>query len=110
MAAPASAAPMALSAIWPGVTGRWGDMLGVWIDPVIAQVMMTLRDAFIESPFGVPPLGGRRPAPSGPPLYPGGSVRVRGDRASGTIRLRPLTPSLSTGGRVQRSECRISIH
>jgi hypothetical protein len=25
-----------------GVTGRWGDMDGVWIDPVMAQVMMTL--------------------------------------------------------------------
>jgi hypothetical protein len=24
------------------VTGRWGDIDGVWTDPVIAQVMMTL--------------------------------------------------------------------
>jgi hypothetical protein len=29
-------------AISAGVTGRCGDMLGVWIDPVTAQVMMTL--------------------------------------------------------------------
>lgn len=42
MAAPASAAPSADSAISSGVTGRWGDIDGVWIDPVIAQEMMTL--------------------------------------------------------------------
>ncbi len=43
IAAPASAASMAACAIWSGVTGRCGDMDGVWIDPVGAQVMMTLR-------------------------------------------------------------------
>jgi hypothetical protein len=43
MAAPASAAPTAASAISSGVTGRWGDMEGVWIAPVIAQLMMTFR-------------------------------------------------------------------
>jgi hypothetical protein len=44
MAAPASAAPTAASAISCGVTGRCGDMrAGVWIEPVTAQVMMTLR-------------------------------------------------------------------
>ena len=43
IAAPASAAATAASAISRGVTGRYGDMLGVWIDPVIAHVMMTLR-------------------------------------------------------------------
>ena len=42
IAAPASAAPIADSAICSGVIGRCGDMLGVWIEPVIAQVMMTL--------------------------------------------------------------------
>src|SRR6185503_4588734 len=42
-AAPASAAPMAASAISSAVIGRWGDIDGVWIEPVTAQVMMTLR-------------------------------------------------------------------
>src|SRR5262245_34962670 len=44
IAAPASAAPMACSAIWSGVTGKASDMVGVWIEPVTAQVMMTLSD------------------------------------------------------------------
>src|SRR3954452_3860062 len=43
IAAPASAAPTAASAICSGVTGRCGDMEGVWMAPVTAQVMMTLR-------------------------------------------------------------------
>src|SRR5437899_968755 len=43
IAAPASAAATAASAISRGVTGRCGDIDGVWIEPVIAQVMMTLR-------------------------------------------------------------------
>ncbi len=42
-AAPASAAPMAASAISSAVIGRCGDIDGVWIEPVTAQVMMTLR-------------------------------------------------------------------
>ena len=42
MAAPASAAPIAASAISCAVTGRCGDIDGVWIEPVTAQVMMTL--------------------------------------------------------------------
>src|SRR5690606_10966054 len=42
IAAPASAAPIAASAIWSAVTGRCGDMEGVWIEPVGAQVMMAL--------------------------------------------------------------------
>src|SRR5688572_1014392 len=42
IAAPACAAPIAPRAISAGVTGRYGDMLGVWIEPVAAQVMMTL--------------------------------------------------------------------
>ncbi len=41
--APAAAAPSAASAISSGVTGRCGDIDGVWIAPVTAQVMMTLR-------------------------------------------------------------------
>src|SRR5690349_23760414 len=41
-AAPASAAPIAASAISLAVTGRCGDIDGVWIEPVTAQVMMTL--------------------------------------------------------------------
>src|SRR5438132_10003603 len=47
MAAPASAAATAASAISFGVIGRYGDIDGVWIAPVTAQVMMTLRDALI---------------------------------------------------------------
>src|SRR5262245_55754843 len=42
IAAPASAAPMAASAIWSGVTGKCGDIDGVWIEPVTAHVMTTL--------------------------------------------------------------------
>ena len=42
IAAPASAAPIAASAISCAVTGRCGDIDGVWIEPVTAQVMMTL--------------------------------------------------------------------
>src|SRR5919201_1341931 len=44
IAAPASAAPMACSAIWSGGTGKASDMVGVWIAPVTAQVMITLSD------------------------------------------------------------------
>ena len=40
-AAPASAAPIAASAISLAVTGIAGDIDGVWIEPVTAQVMMT---------------------------------------------------------------------
>src|SRR5205807_2458380 len=47
MAAPASAAATAASAISFGVIGRYGDIDGVWMAPVTAQVMMTLRDALI---------------------------------------------------------------
>jgi NAD(P)-dependent dehydrogenase (short-subunit alcohol dehydrogenase family) len=36
---------MAASAISSGVIGRWGDIVGVWIAPVTAHVMMTLRGA-----------------------------------------------------------------
>src|SRR5205814_4824153 len=42
IAAPACAAPIAPAAISSGVTGRCGDIVGVWIAPVTAQVMMTL--------------------------------------------------------------------
>src|SRR5665213_1454415 len=44
MAAPASAAPIACSATSTGVSGRYGLIVGVWIDPVTAQVMMTFPD------------------------------------------------------------------
>ena len=50
MAAPASAAPIALSAISWAVTARCGDIDGVWIAPVTAQVMMTLRDFAMSFP------------------------------------------------------------
>ena len=42
--APASAAAIAASAMASAVTGRCGDIEGVWIEPVGAQVMMTLLD------------------------------------------------------------------
>src|SRR5207302_5455197 len=42
IAAPAWAAAIAACAISCGVIGRYGDMLGVWIEPVTAHVMMTL--------------------------------------------------------------------
>ena len=42
IAAPAAAAPIACVAISSGVTGRCGLIVGVWIEPVTAQVMMTL--------------------------------------------------------------------
>jgi hypothetical protein len=35
-----------------GVKGRWGDMLGVWLEPVIAQVMMVFfAEAMLRSHF-----------------------------------------------------------
>src|SRR3569833_2854511 len=40
MAAPAAAAPSAACAICSGVIGRAGDIVGVWIAPVGAQVMI----------------------------------------------------------------------
>src|SRR5450432_2326284 len=43
-AAPALAASIACVAISSGVIGKASDMVGVWIEPVIAQVMITLLD------------------------------------------------------------------
>src|SRR5205814_7286438 len=43
IAAPALCAPIAASAISSAVMGRCGDMVGVWIAPVTAHVMMTFR-------------------------------------------------------------------
>ncbi len=40
--APASAAAIASAAISSGVSGRYSDIVGVWMEPVTAQVMMTL--------------------------------------------------------------------
>src|SRR6266849_7978299 len=52
IAAPASAAPIAASAISLAVIGRCGDIVGVWIEPVTAQVMMTLWPLAMRfSPF-----------------------------------------------------------
>ena len=42
MAAPASAAATDCSAISVGVIGRYGDIVGVWMEPVTAHEMMTL--------------------------------------------------------------------
>ena len=44
------AAPSALSAISSAVTGRCGDIEGVWIEPVTAQLMMTFRLAMSFPP------------------------------------------------------------
>src|SRR5215831_11172865 len=52
MAAPAWAAPMAASAISAAVIGRCGDIDGVWIEPVTAQVMMTLRALAMDASRG----------------------------------------------------------
>src|SRR3954470_12253708 len=49
-APPASAAPIAASAISLAVTGIAGDIDGVWIEPVTAQVIMTLFLAAIVPP------------------------------------------------------------
>ncbi len=55
MAAPASAASIACFATSSGVSGRCGLMVGVWIDPVTAQVMMTLPErATNPSPPALP--------------------------------------------------------
>src|SRR3954465_1490035 len=43
IAAPASWAPIAAAAISSAVIGRCGDIEGVWIAPVTAQVITTLR-------------------------------------------------------------------
>src|SRR5262245_3119444 len=45
IAAPASYAPIAASAISSAVIGKCGDIVGVWMAPVTAQVMMTFRRA-----------------------------------------------------------------
>src|SRR6185312_11978281 len=42
IAAPAAAASIACVAMSSGVIGSASDMVGVWIEPVIAQVMTTL--------------------------------------------------------------------
>jgi hypothetical protein len=42
IAAPAAAASIDALAISAGVTGRCDDIVGVWMPPVGAQVMMTL--------------------------------------------------------------------
>src|SRR6185369_15621046 len=46
IAAPASHAPSAAAAISSAVIGRCGDIVGVWIAPVTAQVITTLRLRF----------------------------------------------------------------
>ena len=51
------------SAIWSGVTGRASDIVGVWIAPVIAHVMMTLSDRAFAMKL-TPPKPARRSSPS----------------------------------------------
>src|SRR3990172_5210242 len=79
IAAPALAAPIAPSAISSGVTGRWGDIVGVWIAPVTAQVMMT----FLCGAAMIPP--------SDQPLH----VAAHGERLAGDV-------SAGRGGEEQR--------
>ncbi|GJL90536.1 MAG: hypothetical protein DHS20C04_01950 [Hyphococcus sp.] len=43
IAAPARAASIEASAISSEVTGKYGLMVGVWIEPVTAQVIITFR-------------------------------------------------------------------
>ena len=52
-AAPASAAANASLTISSGVIGRYGDIEGVWIAPVTAQVMMTLPPLAMSSSLQV---------------------------------------------------------
>src|SRR5437763_3686407 len=52
-AAPASAAPIAASAISLAVTGICGDIDGVWIEPVTAQVIMAFWLLAILPPDGL---------------------------------------------------------
>jgi len=47
IAAPASAAAIDCSAISAGAIGRYSLMLGVWMAPVTAQLMMILAKAFL---------------------------------------------------------------
>src|SRR5437870_5455958 len=68
IAAPASAAAIASRAISSGVSGRCGLIVGVWIDPVTAQVMTTLPRRGMLAPLcspcsngaGAPPRAVRR--------------------------------------------------
>jgi hypothetical protein len=46
IAAPARAASIACSAIWAADTGSASDMVGVWIEPVMAQLIMTFSMRF----------------------------------------------------------------
>jgi len=48
--APACAAATDWATMSSIVNGRCGDMVGVWPDPVTAQVMMTLREADTRTP------------------------------------------------------------
>src|SRR3954451_3943727 len=122
MAAPASAAPTAASAISSGVTGRCGDIEGVWMAPVTAQVMMTLRlSAIVRPPWIDPDTRANRRlvrtviaavAEVGPGILGGDAVERRADRpvqgvdvASGhaaqlTLHLRPGRLDRAQVGRV----------
>ena len=51
--APASAAAIASAAIWSGVTGRYGLIVGVCTEPVTAQVMTTFFSRHAARPSAV---------------------------------------------------------
>src|SRR6056297_3241317 len=86
MAAPASAAPMAAAAISSGVIGRWSDIVGVWIAPVTAQVMITLSGAGMGSFSyflgGATFLGGQRHQPTVTPCLSLCKIFLRQGRAA----------------------------
>jgi hypothetical protein len=64
MAAPASAAAIASRAISSGDTGRYGDIDGVWMAPVMAQVMIILPSTAIQELPAAPDHLGIRPIAS----------------------------------------------
>src|SRR3954452_12243662 len=83
MAAPASAASTAASAISCGVTGSALDIDGVWIAPVTAQVMMTLRAMLLSFGSGILLLRGLvRGQRSQPFIAP---LRQRGNALGGRL-------------------------
>jgi glycerate kinase len=123
MAAPAPAAPRAASAISSGVTGSAGDIVGVWIAPVGAHVMIAVfacrtmgpsaYDAFsiIERNVGEGSLGTRREgsvsAVGGvrPPL-----VVLAPDKFKGSLAAAGVAAALARGLRRRLPDVRVVEH
>src|SRR3954471_24994282 len=91
-AAPAFAAPLAASATAVPVPGSPGDIDGVWIEPVTAQVIMTLFLAAIVPPGCLFVL-------SSGTLDGGGRTRPAPDRRP---RLRDTAPTVPRSSRTRR--------